>query len=99
MALVPSLSLEVRLLGSIAPLIVVEQLWVAALAVGQQVRSVPAAWVGWALAHTRMGRVADWVGRPVEVESQLQVVEALELHLLAADLEAVLSSAARLLEL
>ena len=92
-------SLEVRLLGNIAPLIVVEQLWVAARAAGQQVRSDPAAWVRRELAHTRIVRVADWVGRPVEVESQLQVVEALRLHLLVADLEALPSTAAKMLEL
>ena len=63
-------------LCDIAPLIVVEQLWVAAEAVGQQVRSVPAAWVGRTLAHTRKVRV----GQPAEVESQLQVVEARRLH-------------------
>ena len=90
---------EIRLLDSIAPLIVIEQLWVAARAVGQQVRSVPAAWIGWTLAHRQKGGVADWTGRPVEVASQLQGVEALRLHLLAADLGALHSSAARLLEL
>ena len=58
-------------------------------------RSVPAAWVGRTVAHTRKVQV----GRPAEVESQLQVVEARRLHLLVADLEALNSSAVKLLEL